>query len=111
MDVSLRALGPAWIVRDHADGGPAGVELAEHLPQLLAGLRIEIPGGFVGEQHRGTPGDGAGHRDQLLLTARQVAGVMFRAGRQADALERRVDARFALGSGNAADRQRYSTFS
>ena len=106
MDVSLRVLGPAWIVRHHADGGPAGVELAEHLPQRLAGLRIEIPGGLVGEQHGGTPGDGAGHRHQLLLTAGQVARVMLRARGQADALERRVDARFALRGGNAANRQR-----
>ena len=87
---------PARIVRDHADGGAAGVQLVEHVHQRFAALRIEVAGRLVGEQDRRTAGDRARDRDELLLAAGEVARMMFRARGEADAIERRVDARLVV---------------
>ena len=67
-------------------------------------LRIEVAGRLVGEQDQRLAGDGAGDRDALLLTARELAGQVLRAVRHADALERRFDALLALGRPSCRDR-------
>ena len=64
---------------------------------------VEVAGRLVGEQDRRLAGEGAGDRDALLLTARELAGQMLRAVRHADALER-LDARAACARSSAMPR-------
>src|SRR5689334_6593602 len=78
VDVALRVAGVARIVGDHADGGAGAVQLMEQVHHRLAALRIEVAGRLVGEEQRRFAGDGAGNRDALLLTARELTGQMLR---------------------------------
>src|SRR5262249_15007624 len=51
---------------------------------LLAGGRVEIARGLVGQEQRRPPRDGAGHGYALLLAARELDGVVVRALREPD---------------------------
>ena len=46
--------GHAGIVRHQHDGDSLGVELLEHPQDLDAGVGIEVAGGLVGQDQRGT---------------------------------------------------------
>ena len=50
--------------------------------------RVEVAGGFVGEEHRGFGHQRPGDRDPLLLAAGELAGAMLDAIAEPDALER-----------------------
>src|SRR5215468_2147489 len=52
-----------------------------------AGGAVEVTGGLVGEQHLRSGDKGARNRHALLLTARQLAGVMSQAVTEADRRE------------------------
>ncbi len=69
IDVPLRPGDVVGVVGRQADGGAVGVQLAEHLHQRVAALRIEIAGRLVGEQDRRPAGDRARDGDELLVTA------------------------------------------
>jgi len=60
-------------VRREEDRAARRAEPADHFPQLAARLRVQTRGGLVEEQQL-RPGDqGAGHREPLLLAARELA--------------------------------------
>src|SRR5206468_10170533 len=82
IDMALRACQPSRIVRGDADGGAAGVQLAEQLHERLAALRVEISGRLVGEENGGTSGDRARDGDELLMAAGERARTRLRARRQ-----------------------------
>ena len=92
----------ARVVRDHADRRAFAVQLAEQLHDGFAVLRVEVSGRLVRQQDRRGAGDGAGDRDALLLTARELRGQVLGAVRHADLLERRHHALLALGRLHAA---------
>src|SRR5579872_6199565 len=96
VDAALGVARVARIVGDHADRRAGGMELLEQIHDRLAAARVEVAGRLVREQHERLAGDGARHRDALLLTARELTGKVLRAVRHADALERRFDALTAL---------------
>src|SRR2546422_3692317 len=73
------------LVRDHDDRLAPVVQVAEHLHQLRAGGRVEVPGGLVGEQDRGLVHEGAGDRDALAPAARQLVGPVVHSVAQPDA--------------------------
>src|ERR1043166_3940772 len=102
VDAAIRVAGVARIVRDHADGRPFAVQLAQQLHHRFAVFRVEVSGGLVRQQDRRRAGDGAGDRDALLLTARELRGKVLGAVRHADLLERRHHALLALGRLHAA---------
>ena len=102
VDAAVGVARVARIVRHHADGRAALMQLAEQIHHRFAALRIEVAGRLVGEQDDRLAGDRARHGDALLLTARELAGQVLGAMRHADALERRRDPLLALGGAHAA---------
>jgi hypothetical protein len=61
-------------MRDLDDRGALGVELLEQLHDLLALARVEIAGGFVGQDELGARHDGARDSHELLLAAGELVG-------------------------------------
>jgi hypothetical protein len=49
-------------------------ELAEQPEDVAGGAAVQVAGGLVGEQHQRLVDQGSGHRDALLLAAREVTG-------------------------------------
>src|SRR5947207_3000540 len=76
------------LVRDHDDRLAAAVQVAEHLHQLGAGGRVEVPGGLIGEQDGGLVHERPGDRDPLALAARQLVGPVVHPVAQPDPGER-----------------------
>ena len=66
--------GVARVVGDHADRRALVVQLAQQLHHGVAVLRVEVPGGLVGQQDRRVAPEGARHGHALLLAARELAG-------------------------------------
>src|ERR1700681_1595887 len=67
----------ARVVRDHADGRAAEMQLAEQIHHRLAAARIEVAGWLVGQQDERLASDCARHGDALLLSSRQLARQML----------------------------------
>jgi hypothetical protein len=60
--------GDGGVMRHEDDGQPVlAIELAEQAEDLLAGLRVEVAGRFVGDQKRASIDERPGDRDALLL--------------------------------------------
>ena len=68
-------------VCDHDDGVAAFMETREQRHDLDAGLRIEIPGGFIGEQNRWIVHQRSRNGDALALTAGQLVRLVVHAMR------------------------------
>ena len=60
---------PSGVVRRQADRRTARVELAEHLHQRFAALRIQVAGRLVGQDDAGLRDQRARDRDPLALAA------------------------------------------
>lgn len=67
--LAIRLLGDTVIVRDHDDGLPCRVKLAEDFEDLLPGFDIEIAGGFISQKHIGLIDEGTGDGDALAFAA------------------------------------------
>ena len=106
MDGAIGVLRKTRVVRDHADGGAAGVQFLEQIHDRFAVARIEVAGRFVRQEDGRLARERARDRDALLLAAGELARQMFRAMRHADALERFVHECFALARAHAAIGQR-----
>ncbi len=66
----------------------AVIQVAHEVNELSGIARIEIGGGFVGEDKRGAVHDGAGDGNTLALSAGEEVGPLICAGGEADVLER-----------------------
>ncbi len=70
------------------DGGPAFlIHLAEEVDDRLAGVEVEVAGGFVGENDGGVVGEGAGDGDALLLAAGELRRLVEEAMAEFDPFE------------------------
>src|SRR5262245_52235337 len=96
MDAAIGVARVTRVVRHHADGGAAAVQLAKQVHHRFAAARIEISSWLVSEQDQRLACDRARDRDALLLTARKLARQVLRTVAHADPLERRFDALLAL---------------
>ena len=76
-DDALRMLGHGHVMRDQHHSMALGVQLAEDLHHLFAGMRIQRTCGFVGEDHRATIHQRTRNRNALLLAARELAREML----------------------------------
>ena len=72
----IRSVGDPLIVRDHHDGQPLMVGLLDQVEDLIAGLYVQIPRGFVGEQDFGIIGKRTGDGRTLPLAAGEFAGAV-----------------------------------
>src|SRR4051812_19419671 len=78
--------------------------MAQKGEDVFAGVRVEVAGGLVGEEHRRLRDQGAGDRDALLLPARELRGAVLAAAVDPDRLEQLLEP-FAGGL-LAGDRER-----
>src|SRR5215471_4034374 len=66
----LSAVGDGGVVGDEDERElVVAAEFAQQGDDVVAGVLIEVAGGFVRQQHFGLFGEGAGDRDALLLAA------------------------------------------
>ena len=64
----MAAPGQALVVGDQHQGRAAfAVKLEQQFGDMRASMGVEVAGGFVGKQHLGLGGEGAGQCDALLL--------------------------------------------
>src|SRR5690606_5751194 len=87
VDLAVRVIRVARIVRDHADRRAVGVQLGEERHHRLAVLRVEVTGRLVREQDRRLADQRTRDRDALLLTARKLRRVVAQPVRHTHALE------------------------
>src|SRR5262245_54351513 len=71
-DDAASPLGDVVLVSDHDDGLTGLVELAQHLHDLVAGVRVEIAGRLVGEDDVRVVDQRPGDRNALLLAAGEL---------------------------------------
>jgi hypothetical protein len=100
-DDAVGELGDVGLVGDDDDGVALGVEIVEERHDLVAGLGVEVAGGFVGEDDGGLVDQGAGDGDALALAAGELVGLVHHAGAEVDGLEDGLGAGDALGGGGA----------
>src|SRR3954454_6375890 len=80
------------VVRDHDDGLAELVDgAAQEVEHLTGGLRVEVAGRLVGEDDGGLARERAGHRDALLLAARELGRPVGEAVAQADGVDELVE--------------------
>ena len=70
----------------------AGVQCEEKLGDFLAGMGIEIAGGFIGEQNARPRGNRAGQRHTLLLAAGELSRIVIETLAQTDRFQFRFRA-------------------
>jgi hypothetical protein len=84
-------VGQAFVVGHQHQGGAAFlVEFEQQVADALAGVAVEVAGGFVGKQHVRFGGERAGNRHALLFAAGELARRVGQALAQADALSNSV---------------------
>ena len=72
MDHPIGVSGQLLVMCDDDEGLPQLVaQLEEEAMQLHLVVRVEAPGGLVGQDHRWVIDQGTGHGDPLLLSARE----------------------------------------
>src|SRR5262249_10907746 len=84
VDLAGRAGGDAPVVGDEHDGHSVAVEFGKQGQHVVAGGRVEVAGGLVGQHDRRVAGQRPGDRDPLSLPPRQLGGPGARPGRAAD---------------------------
>src|SRR5690606_11919384 len=86
-DAAWRARRDVVVMGHHHHGLAAGVDLPDQFQHVGGALRVEVAGGFVGEQDRRLQQQRTRDRGALHLPARQLRGSMVAALRQADAFQ------------------------
>nr|BFF11839.1 hypothetical protein GCM10025699_31420 [Microbacterium flavescens] len=105
-DAALHLVDEACLVGGHDDGGAAGVDAREELHDVDGCRGVEVSGRLVGEEHLRPVHQGAGDRDALLLTARQLVREPLLFTRQADERQDLGDGLLDEASRRADDLQR-----
>src|SRR6266508_57627 len=82
------------------------VQAGGQVQHLVAGARVQVAGGLVGEQHRRLGDQRAGDRHPLLLAAGELRGPVLQAVAEPDRLERGDRPPAALGAAEPAVDQR-----
>jgi acyl-CoA thioesterase I len=94
----VAALGELGIVGDEDEGRAAlAVHLEEQVDDLLAGLRIEVARGLVGEEEPRFGHEGACEGDALLLAPGELARIVSEPLGEPHAIEHAPRARFGIG--------------
>src|SRR5690606_34682575 len=77
LDQAPRRAGRLRIVSHHENGlAELGIEPAQQAEHLARRYPVEVAGRLVGDDERWVGDDGAGDRHALLLTARELGGVV-----------------------------------
>ena len=87
-DQATAAMGQAFVVGHQHQGGAAFlVQFEEQIGDALAGVTVQVAGGFIGKQHVRFGGKRTGNRYPLLFATRQLARRMGQALAQAYAFQ------------------------
>ena len=98
---------PDGVIRDHDDGlVQLFLQNTQQIQDFFGRFRIEVAGGFVGDDQRGIGGDGPGNAHPLLLSAGQLSGTMIQPARQAHQFQSGQHLLFSLGGGHWQQEQR-----
>jgi len=108
-DDAVSVLGDVWLMGDEDDGVSLGVEVVEEGHDLVAGLGIQVAGGFVGEDDGGPIDEGSGDGDALALATGEFIRLVHHAGAEIDGGEHLLGAEDAFGGRGAVidERQFY----
>src|SRR5258707_15865366 len=85
-DTAIGLAGDIRVVRNHEDGVPGIVQLAENLQHDGFVDFVKVAGGFVGENQLRLVNEGASDSHAPLLATRKLRGKMSQAIAQADSL-------------------------
>lgn len=81
-------MGQAFVVGHQHEGGAAFlVQFEQQVADALAGVAVEVAGGFVGEQHVRLGSEGPGNRHALLFAAGELARRVRQALAETDPLQ------------------------
>ena len=87
-DQAPAAMGQAFVMgHQHQGGAVLLVQFKEQVGDALAGVAVQVAGGFIGKQHVGVGGERPGDGNPLLLATRKLAWRVAQALAQTDALE------------------------
>src|SRR5690606_37820966 len=75
------------VVGGHDDRGTGAVDPFQQQHDVLAGVRVQVPGRLVGQQHQRPVDERAGDGHPLLLATGQLVGHAVRLAFQPDELE------------------------
>src|SRR4029077_19080141 len=84
VDHAMRELSDVVLVRDQYDGVSLLLKTVEQSNDFSAGLRVKIPGGFVGKNDGWTVHQRTGNRHPLPLSAGKLIWLMHHALAHAD---------------------------
>src|SRR6266481_5877964 len=87
VDYAVGVFGDVRLVGDQNYGVALLVQLREQGHDLIAGLRIQVAGGFVGQDDRGLIDQGAGNGNALTLAAGELVRLVIHARSQVNGLQ------------------------
>jgi hypothetical protein len=100
-DDAVGELGDVGLVRDEDDGVALGVKVVEERHDLDRGLRVEVAGGFVGQDDGRAIDECTGNGDALTLAAGELVGLVHHALGEVYLRQDFLGALDALGCGRA----------
>src|ERR1035438_1528416 len=101
VDDAVGVFGDVVLVRNEDDGIAFGVQAIEQGHDLVAGLGVEISGGYIGEDDGRFIDQSAGDGDALPLASGKFVGLVGHARFHADRGQHRLGTFGALFGGNA----------
>src|SRR6185436_9225173 len=90
------------VVGHHADRGAGAMQVPQQLHHLLTVAGVEISGGLVRQEDQRLACHRARHRDPLLLTARELRGIVLHPVGHSHLVQRVLDPFLPLGRGQPA---------
>ena len=94
----MAVAGIVFGVSDHDDRSPLFVQVGEQLHHFVAVGGVEVSGRFVRQDQLGVVHHGAGYGDALLLTTRELLGVVVAAVHDLHFIEDHFYALFPFGA-------------
>src|SRR6266508_3133155 len=105
-DGARAVCGGLLIMGHHDDGLSLPVEAGEQLKDVLAGARIEVPRGFVGQENGRVRDERSRNCHALHLAARELFGPVSRPFAESDLLQKRFRFWLDLCEGYALEQER-----
>ena len=87
----LRPGGKLTVVgRDQERNAVPVLQFEEHFVNMFTGAGVEVPRGFVGQNHDGLVDERARHRHPLLFASRQLSGLVVQPVPEPDLAQQRL---------------------
>ena len=86
-DDPVGTIGDRVVMRHHHDGESTLMLGGKEVENLFAGLFIEIAGGFIGQQHRGSVDEGSRNGNPLAFATREFSGTVVQSMPEPEGLQ------------------------